>query len=156
MPRHFEFLGGCAWQLLHGNSAFSVICDLLFKSINLFSSLSLWFKTNGGFFGGFAAILWFSADFRWICGGDRRALEQKRPNGRDDPFGLFLLWCAWQDSNLHIARHQILSLARLPISPQALFCGCKGRKNKWIVQIYRAVFLFYLRNMRRAVSIMVS
>ena len=75
MPRHFEFLGGCAWQLLHGNSAFSVICDLLFKSINLFSSLSLWFKTNGGFFGGFAAILWFSADFRWICGGDRRALE---------------------------------------------------------------------------------
>ena len=28
-------------------------------------------------------------------------------------------WCAWQDSNLYAFRHQILSLARLPISPQA-------------------------------------
>ena len=27
--------------------------------------------------------------------------------------------CAWQDSNLYALRHQILSLARLPISPQA-------------------------------------
>ena len=29
--------------------------------------------------------------------------------------------CAWRDSNPHAFRHQILSLARLPITPHALF-----------------------------------
>ena len=31
--------------------------------------------------------------------------------------------CAWQDPNLYAFRHQILSLARLPISPQAQRMG---------------------------------
>ena len=35
--------------------------------------------------------------------------------------------CARKDSNLHSVNYQILSLARLPIPPQAL-CECKGRK----------------------------
>ena len=43
MPRHFEFLESCALCLPHGNSAPSVACDLLYKTNNLFFSLSLWF-----------------------------------------------------------------------------------------------------------------
>jgi len=31
------------------------------------------------------------------------------------------LLCAWRDSNPHALRHQILSLARLPITPHAHF-----------------------------------
>ena len=31
--------------------------------------------------------------------------------------------CARQDLNLHVLRHQILSLARLPIPPLALMLG---------------------------------
>jgi len=30
-----------------------------------------------------------------------------------------ILLCAWRDSNPHAVRHQILSLARLPITPHA-------------------------------------
>ena len=41
-----------------------------------------------------------------------------------------ILVCAWKDSNLHVVRHQILSLARLPIPPQA-------HKSSKAVQIYK-------------------
>ena len=44
MPRHLELTEGCAVCLPHGNSVSSVACDLLYKTTNLFSSLSLWFK----------------------------------------------------------------------------------------------------------------
>ena len=44
MPRHLEFIEGCALCLPYGNSASAVACDLLFKTRNLFFSLSLWFK----------------------------------------------------------------------------------------------------------------
>jgi hypothetical protein len=32
---------------------------------------------------------------------------------------VFVLLCAWRDSNPHAVKHQILSLARLPITPHA-------------------------------------
>ena len=35
---------GCASCLPHGNSVSSVACDLLYKTTNLFFSLTLWFK----------------------------------------------------------------------------------------------------------------
>ena len=37
MPRHLEFIEGCALCLPHGNSAFSVACDLLYKTKISFS-----------------------------------------------------------------------------------------------------------------------
>ena len=46
MPGHLEFIEGCALCLPHGNSAFSVACDLLYITKTLFFSLSLWFKYN--------------------------------------------------------------------------------------------------------------
>ena len=36
--------------------------------------------------------------------------------------------CARKDSNLHVVRHQILSLARLPITPRARL-DCKFNKK---------------------------
>ena len=42
MPRHLELIESCASCLPHGNSVFSVACDLLYKTINLFFSLTLW------------------------------------------------------------------------------------------------------------------
>ena len=42
MPRHLELIESCALCLPHGNSVSSVACDLLYKTINLFFSSSLW------------------------------------------------------------------------------------------------------------------
>ena len=44
MPRHLELTESCAVCLPHGNSVSSVACDLLYKTTNLFFSLTLWFK----------------------------------------------------------------------------------------------------------------
>ena len=54
-----------------------------------------------------------------------------------------LFQCARRDSNAHASRHQILSLARLPITPRAQcfwVSECKGRQKnrttKLLSQIY--------------------
>ena len=44
MPRHLELIESCASCLPHGISVSSVACDLLYKTTNLFFSLTLWFK----------------------------------------------------------------------------------------------------------------
>ena len=60
----------------------------------------------------------------------RRFLQHIQPGGHRPPLQKF---CQGQDSNLHVFRHQILSLARLPIPPPWLVdfdckfatCDCK-------------------------------
>ena len=44
MLKHLEFIESCALYLPYVGSAFSVACDLLYQFLNLFFSLSLWFK----------------------------------------------------------------------------------------------------------------